>query len=192
MSRLLNPLTIASSTSFSRSVKSVFLLEAACFAMSLLAGHPVRGLGGIFLGRTVWIARSIDSPSMSFLRKPSAPAAIAILAACSYLTIVKTTILTFGMQLFISAIVSTPHGSGISRSIKITSGCRLLALRTASLQSSASPTTWVQGSVPKNIWMPLRAAGWSSAISTRIRFIFASVGSTCRKASLIAATNRFR
>src|SRR3990172_5021907 len=97
-----------------------------------------------------------------------APAFTAPTTEESSRTLVRAMTSVSGSSPRIASVAATPSITGISRSIRITSGRSSLALLSACAPSSASPTTSSSESSARNIRKPWRTTLWSSAIRTRI------------------------
>jgi hypothetical protein len=97
-----------------------------------------------------------------------APALMAPATEASSSTLVSATTSVLGSSRRISPVASMPLITGISRSIRTTSGSRRRAIRRASSPLDASPTTSRSGSNSKTIRSPWRTTLWSSVIRSRI------------------------
>jgi len=77
----------------------------------------------------------------------------------------------FGNSLRRASVTARPVRCGMSKSVIRTSGCSSLALRRAFLTSTASPTISRFRCRSRQETMPRRTTGWSSARSSRIRWL---------------------
>src|SRR5213080_3118978 len=82
--------------------------------------------------------------------------------------LVNTITRAFGSFCRSSRIAPTPSSTGMTRSIRITSGVSSSASVIACRPSSASPTTSIPSCSSRNVRNPSRTTAWSSTSNTRI------------------------
>ena len=119
---------------------------------------------------TTRTAASNSAGSVSFNRKPLAPARNASNTYSSRSNVVRITTRVEDSRSspVIRRVASTPSIPGIRMSIRTTSGRSLETSSTAACPSAASPTTSMSSADRSRTANPPRTRAWSSAIATRI------------------------